>query len=115
MFIPDPTWPPCAGNVRAARAIAVPCPLHEHLAWRYDLDELASKITAKTRAIYVNSPHNPTGGVLRRADVEAIAALARRRGVWVLSDESYEDVIFDEAEHVSPASLPYCSRFRAGG
>src|SRR5438067_7515044 len=106
VIIPDPTWPPCAGNVRAARAIAVPCPLHEHLAWRYDLDELASKITAKTRAIYVNSPHNPTGGVLRRADVEAIAALARRRGVWVLSDESYEDVIFDEAEHVSPASLP---------
>jgi aspartate aminotransferase len=106
VVIPDPTWPPCAGNVRAARAIPVPCPLHERLEWRYDLDELASRITAKTRAIYINSPHNPTGGVLRREDVEATAALAARRGLWLLSDEAYEDVIFDGAEHVSPASLP---------
>jgi aspartate aminotransferase len=106
VVIPDPTWPPCAGNVRAARAIPVPCPLHERLAWRYDPDELASKITPKTRAIYINSPHNPTGGVLRRDDVEAIATLAEQRGLWLLSDEAYEDVIFDGAEHASPASLP---------
>jgi aspartate/methionine/tyrosine aminotransferase len=105
VVIPDPTWPPCAGNVRAARAIPVPCPLHERLAWRYDLDQLASAITPRTRAIYINSPHNPTGGVLRRDDLEAIAALAARHGVWLLSDEAYEDVIFDDAEHVSPASL----------
>jgi aspartate aminotransferase len=106
VIIPDPTWPPCAGNVRAAHGVPVPCPLHERLAWRYDLDELASKITPKTRAIYINSPHNPTGGVLRREDVTAIAALAARRGLWLFSDEAYEDVIFDEAEHVSPAGLP---------
>jgi aspartate aminotransferase len=105
VVIPDPTWPPCAGNVRAARAIPVPCPLHEPLAWRYDLDELASKITPRTRAIYINSPHNPTGGVLHREDVEAIATLAERHDLWLLSDEAYEDVIFDGAEHVSPASL----------
>lgn len=106
VIIPDPTWPPCAGNVRAARGIPVPCPLRERLAWRYDLDELASKITPKTRAIYINSPHNPTGGVLRREDITAIASLAERRGLWLFSDEAYEDVIFDGAEHVSPASLP---------
>ena len=105
VVIPDPTWPPCAGNVRSARATPVPCPLHERLAWRYDLDELASKISPKTRAIYINSPHNPTGGVLCREDVEAIATLAERRGLWLFSDEAYEDVIFDGAEHVSPASL----------
>jgi aspartate aminotransferase len=105
VVIPDPTWPPCAGNVRAARAVPVPCPLHEGLAWRYDLDELASKLTSKTRAIYINSPHNPTGGVLTRDDIAAITALAARHGVWLLSDEAYEDVIFDGAEHVSPASL----------
>jgi aspartate aminotransferase len=105
VVIPDPTWPPCAGNVRAARAVPVPCPLHEGLAWRYDLDELASKLTSKTRAIYINSPHNPTGGVLTRDDIAAISALAARHGVWLLSDEAYEDVIFDGAEHVSPASL----------
>ena len=106
VIVPDPEWPPCAGNVALARGVPVPCPLHESLGWRYDLGELESKITAKTRAIYLNSPHNPTGGVLTRADVEAIAALAERRNLWILSDEAYEDVVFDGAEHVSPASLP---------
>jgi aspartate/methionine/tyrosine aminotransferase len=106
VIIPDPEWPPCAGNIRLAHGVPVPCPLHESRGWRYDLDELASKITPRTRAIYLNSPHNPTGGVLTRADVEAIAALAERHGLWLISDEAYEDVTFDDAEHVSPASLP---------
>jgi aspartate aminotransferase len=106
VVIPDPEWPPCGGNITLARGVPVPCPLHESLGWRYDLDELSAKITPKTRAIYLNSPHNPTGGVLSRADIEAIAALAARHGVWIISDEAYEDVIFDGAEHVSPASLP---------
>ena len=106
VIVPDPEWPPAAGNVKAAHAVPVPCPLHEHLGWRYDLAELESKITPKTRAIYINSPHNPTGGVLTRADVEGIAALVRDRGLWLISDEAYEDVVFDGATHVSPASLP---------
>jgi aspartate/methionine/tyrosine aminotransferase len=86
--------------------VPVPCPLHEPLGWRYDLTELESKISPRTRAIYINSPHNPTGGVLTRADAAAIAALCRERDLWLLSDEAYEDVVFDGAEHVSPASLP---------
>jgi aspartate/methionine/tyrosine aminotransferase len=106
VVVPDPEWPPCAGNIRLAQGVPVPCALHESRGWRYDLDELASKITPKTRAIYLNSPHNPTGGVLARADVEAVAAIAERHGVWVISDEAYEDVTFDGVEHVSPASLP---------
>jgi aspartate aminotransferase len=105
VIVPDPEWPPCMGNILAARAVPVPCPLHERLSWRYDLDELASKITPKTKAIYINSPHNPTGGVLTRADLEAIAALAAKRGIWIMSDEAYEDVVFDGGEHVSIASL----------
>jgi aspartate aminotransferase len=106
VIVADPEWPPCMGNIRAAQGVPVPCPLHESIGWRYDLDELASKISPRTRAIYINSPHNPTGGVLTRGDVEAIAALVRERGLWLISDEAYEDVIFDRAEHVSPASLP---------
>jgi aspartate/methionine/tyrosine aminotransferase len=106
VIIPDPEWPPCGGNIRLARGVPVPCPLHESKGWRYDLDQLASKITPKTRAIYINSPGNPTGGVLTRADVEAIAALAERHGLWLISDEAYEDVVFDQAGHVSAASLP---------
>jgi aspartate/methionine/tyrosine aminotransferase len=106
VIIPDPEWPPCAGNIRLAHGVPVPCRLHESRGWKYDLDELASKITPRTRAIYINSPGNPTGSVLSRADVEAIAALAEKHDIWLISDEAYEDVIFDDAEHVSAASLP---------
>jgi aspartate aminotransferase len=106
VIVPDPEWPPCMGNVKAARAIPVGCPLHEQLGWRYDLAELAAAITPRTKAIYINSPHNPTGGVLTRDDVVAIANLCRERNLWLISDEAYEDVVFDDAEHVSPASIP---------
>jgi aspartate aminotransferase len=106
VIVPDPEWPPAAGTILAAQGRPVPCPLHEALGWRYEVRELESKITSKTRAIYINSPHNPTGGVLTRADVEAIASMVRERDLWLISDEAYEDVIYDGAEHVSPASLP---------
>jgi aspartate aminotransferase len=106
VVVPDPEWPPCAGNILAARAVPVPCPLHERLGWRLDLDELESKITPRTRAIYINSPHNPTGGVLTRSDVEGIASIVREHDLWLVSDEAYEDVVYDGTEHVSPASLP---------
>jgi aspartate aminotransferase len=105
VLLPDPVWPPTAGHVIAAQAKPVFVPLHESLGWRYDLDELKRAITPKTRAIYINSPHNPTGGVLTRADIETIAATARDRNLWVFSDEAYEDVLF-EGDHVSIGSLP---------
>ena len=105
VIVPDPEWPPCMGNIRAARAVPVPCRLHEDLAWRYDLNELESAITPRTKAIYINSPHNPTGGVLTRDDMTAIVSLCRERRLWLISDEAYEDVLFEGAEHVSPASL----------
>jgi aspartate aminotransferase len=105
VIVPDPLWPPAAGCIQSAHAVPVPCPLRESLGWRWDLDELASAITPKTRAIYINSPNNPAGGVLTRADLEGIAGLAQKHGLWVFSDEAYEDVVF-EGEHVSIASLP---------
>jgi aspartate/methionine/tyrosine aminotransferase len=105
VIIPDPLWPPAAGNILTARGVPVPCPLHESKGWRYDIDELESKIGPKTRALYVNSPHNPTGGVLTRDDIVRIAAIAREHDLWVLSDEAYEDVLF-EGEQMSIAALP---------
>jgi aspartate/methionine/tyrosine aminotransferase len=80
-------------------------PLYESNGWRYDLDELEAAITPKTRVLYLNSPHNPTGGVLLRADLERLAAIAVEHRLWVISDEAYEDVVFD-GEHVSIASFP---------
>ncbi len=104
VIIPDPQWPPTSGTILSARGTIVRCPLHEQMGWRPDVDELAEQVTPRTRVIYLNSPHNPTGGVLTREDLEAIAALADKHGLWIVSDEAYEDVVFD-VEHVSVASI----------
>jgi aspartate aminotransferase len=106
VLMPDPEWPPALGNVAGARGVAVPYPLHASRGWRPDVDEMRRLITPRTRAIYVNSPNNPTGGVLTRDDLQAIADLAAERDLWILSDEAYEDFVFDGGPHVSIASLP---------
>jgi len=105
VLLPDPEWPPTAGTMLTARAVPVGVPLYESLGWRYDLDEFERKITPKTRVLYINSPNNPSGGVLTRADLERIAAIARERDLWIISDEAYEDVVF-KGEHLSIASFP---------
>jgi len=105
VLIPDPEWPPAAGNILAARGVPVGYRLDASNGWRPDFDEIESKMTPKTRVLYLNSPNNPTGGVLTRADIERLAAIARRHDLWVISDEAYEDVVFD-GEHISIASLP---------
>jgi aspartate/methionine/tyrosine aminotransferase len=106
VLVPDPEWPPALTNILTAHGVPVRYPLHESRDWRFDPKELAAAITPRTRAIYVNSPNNPTGGVLTRADLEVVAGLARERDLWVISDEAYEDILFGDAEHVSIASLP---------
>jgi len=106
VLVPDPEWPPAVGNIACAHAVPVPYPLHESLGWRPDVEQMRRLVTPNTRAIYVNSPNNPSGGVLTRQDLEAIAALATERNLWVFSDEAYEDVLFDGREQVSMASLP---------
>jgi aspartate aminotransferase len=105
VLIPDPEWPPTAGNILAARGVPVGYRLVEENGWRPDFADLESKITPKTRALYVNSPNNPTGGVLTHGDIDRLAAIARERNLWVISDEAYEDVVFD-GEPISIASLP---------
>ncbi len=105
VLVPDPEWPPAQGNIACARAVPVGYPLHESRGWRPDVEELGRLVTPRTRAIYVNSPNNPTGGVLTRDDLQAIADLARERDLWVISDEAYEDVVF-EGVHASLAAVP---------
>ena len=81
-------------------------PLYEDRGWRPDMAELASLITPKTKAIVINTPCNPTGGVFTREDLDALAALVTERNLWVFSDEAYEDFLFDGREHLSIASWP---------
>lgn len=105
VICPDPEWPATMALVQTAQGVPVQVPLRESLGWRWDLDELERAITPRTRLLYLNSPNNPAGGVLTRADIERLAAIARERNLWVLADEAYEDIIF-RGEHVSIASLP---------
>jgi aspartate aminotransferase len=105
VLLPNPCWPPSISNVVAARGVPVYYPLHESRGWRPEVAEVARLVTPRTRAILINTPNNPTGGVLTRADLEALAGLATERGLWVLADEAYEDFVF-EGEHVSIASFP---------
>ncbi|MEA2721054.1 MAG: hypothetical protein QOJ39_2918 [Candidatus Eremiobacteraeota bacterium] len=85
----DPAYPAYASAAGYLEAKAIPVHLLESRNWRLDLDELAAKITPKTKAVVINSPHNPTGGVLTRDDLETIAELSRKHGFLVISDEIY--------------------------
>ena len=105
VIIPEPEWPPTAAIVQTAGGKAVQVPLREELGWRWNIDEVERAITPKTKALYINSPNNPSGGILTRADLERLAQIARDRNLLVVSDEAYEDVVFN-GEHVSIASLP---------
>ena len=74
--------------------------------WSFDEQELARAFNDKTRAIIINTPHNPTGKVFSREELSVIAALCQKWGVLALTDEIYEHIIYDGREHVSIASLP---------
>lgn len=75
-------------------------------AWSFDEKELAAAFNDKTRAIIINTPHNPTGKVFNREELTCIAKLCQKWGVIVLTDEIYEHILYDEHEHISMASLP---------
>jgi aspartate/methionine/tyrosine aminotransferase len=90
----DPAYPAYASAAGYLEAKAVPVHLLEARNWRLDLDELAAKITPKTKAVVINSPHNPTGGVLTRDDLEVIAELAQRHRFLVIADEIYSRNIY---------------------
>jgi aspartate/methionine/tyrosine aminotransferase len=84
----------------------VPLPLREENDFSIDLKELKSLINDRTRFLILNSPQNPTGGILSRRDIEGIAELVRGRDIWILSDEIYGRILYDGTEAFSIASLP---------
>ncbi|MDQ3167251.1 MAG: pyridoxal phosphate-dependent aminotransferase, partial [Chloroflexota bacterium] len=102
---PDPGFPIYRSMIDFTGATAVPIPLREERAFGLDVDELASLITPRTKLLILNSPGNPTGGVLDRLEIEAIARLAVERDLVILSDEIYSELVF-EGEHVSIATMP---------
>jgi len=105
VIVPDPGYPIYASVTRFVGGTVVSIPIRQENDFRLDIDELISLVTPRTRLIVLNSPANPTGGVLTREDLERIAAIAIERDLVVLSDEIYGRILY-EGEHVSIASLP---------
>jgi aspartate aminotransferase len=98
-------WTEVAENVRLAGGTPVGVPLRAEDDFEYRPDAIEAAITPRTAAIFLNTPHNPTGAVLSREALAAILDVARRHDLWVVSDEAYEDVIFAPAAHHSAAAL----------
>ncbi len=100
VLVPDPGYPIYRSLVSFIGATPVSVPIRQDNDFRFDVEELRSLVTPRTRLLIVNSPANPTGGVLTREDCEGIAAIAAEHDLVVLSDEIYSRIIYD-GEHVS--------------
>jgi aspartate/methionine/tyrosine aminotransferase len=106
VIFPVPGFPIYESQCLAHGAVPVGLPLRESRSFAFDPDELEARITPRTKLLILNSPHNPTGGLLGRADLEAIADVLRRHPqVWVYADEIYSRLVY-EGRFVSIASLP---------
>ena len=105
VLYPNPGFPIYESMVNYSVGKGIPIPLREERAFSVDVKELASLITDHTRLIILNSPHNPTGGVLTRKDIFEIAEAIGDRNILVLSDEIYSRLIYD-GEHFSIMSVP---------
>ncbi|HTK32391.1 MAG TPA: pyridoxal phosphate-dependent aminotransferase [Candidatus Saccharimonadaceae bacterium] len=105
VLYPNPGFPIYESVAKFLNARAVPLALREENGFDLDLKELESKITSRTKLLVLNSPHNPTGAVLKPETVEGIAALARKHSFRILSDEIYAKIQY-EGRHLSVASLP---------
>jgi len=101
-----PYWPLIVGILRSTGAVPVQVPFSDRLKPGQDPQELVRPhLTERTRALYFANPNNPDGKAYTRAELESLAAFARQHDLWVLSDEVYEDYLYDGREHVSIASL----------
>jgi aspartate/methionine/tyrosine aminotransferase len=106
VIYPNPEFPIFESVINFVGAKPVPVPLKEEADFRFDLDVLRDSVSDKTKMIIINSPQNPTGGVLLKSDLEVIAELAIENDILVMSDEIYCKIMYDGTEHVSIASLP---------
>src|SRR5467141_1899751 len=105
VILPDPGYPAYASQVSFIGAVPKVVTLREETGFRMDLDELASLVTPKTRMLIINTPQNPTGGVLTEEDVRFVCDLANEHDLMVVSDEIYSQLVYG-FHHVSPLSHP---------
>jgi aspartate aminotransferase len=105
VILPDPGYPAYESQVKFIGAVPRMVTLREESGFRMDLDQLASLVTPKTRMLIINTPQNPTGGILTEEDVKFVCELAHKHDLLVVSDEIYSQLVYG-FEHVSPLSQP---------
>ncbi|MBF7054868.1 pyridoxal phosphate-dependent aminotransferase [Halomonas sp. KAO] len=105
VVVPEPTYVTYEAAIKATGARISQVPLSPDDDFRLRLEALEAAITPRTKALMLNSPHNPSGQIIDRATWEGIAELCHRHDLWLVSDEVYADLVFD-GEHLCPATLP---------
>ena len=105
VILPDPAYPAYASQVNFIGAVPKLVTLREETGFRMDLDQLESLVTPKTRMLIINTPQNPTGGILTEEDVKFVCELAHKHDLLVVSDEIYSQLVYG-FQHVSPLSQP---------
>jgi aspartate aminotransferase len=106
VLYPDPGFPTYEAMIRVAGGIPIPVPLREENQFSFDLRTFDERISKKTRLVILNSPGNPTGGVMPLADLQHIAGKAREYDTWIMSDEVYSHLAYDGLSVPSIAALP---------
>lgn len=106
ILVPDPCFPNYFGQASLVGAKAVPVPTYEEYDYRIQVADIEKAITPNTRAILLNSPCNPTGAVLTKEDICAIADVVKKHDLWVLSDEPYDSIVYDGQPPFSIAQVP---------
>ena len=105
VLVPAPDYPLWTAVVTLAGGHAVHYRCDEQADWFPDLDDMAAKVTDRTKAVVIINPNNPTGAVYSREVIEGVLDLARRHGLMVMADEIYDQVLYDDAEHHDVATL----------
>ena len=106
VLVGDPMYATYEGLIRSTGATVVPVPLRPAAGFRMQPADVAPRITPRSRVLFLNSPHNPTGAVLSRDDLAALCGIARDHDLWLLCDEVYEDLLFPGTTFASPLDLP---------
>ncbi|HEY2890506.1 MAG TPA: aminotransferase class I/II-fold pyridoxal phosphate-dependent enzyme [Dongiaceae bacterium] len=105
IIVPSPMYVTYEAAIGVTGATMSRVPLRAENRFRLKAEDVASAVNPRTKAVMVNSPHNPTGAVIQRAEWEGLAEICRRHDLWLISDEVYGSLTFD-SPHLSPASLP---------
>ena len=106
VLVGDPMYATYAGLIAASGATMVPVPLRAEHGFRMQAKDVAARITQRSRVLFLNSPHNPTGAVLAGRDIAALAAIAVAQDLWILCDEVYEEMVFEGTIFASPLDDP---------